>query len=517
MAALDQVADENAEHSDEDIHPEFITFRAVLVLLVATLATASYSFTWNAVAIALPHMKGTFSATTDQITWVMISYVVGSAMATASVSWFAGRFGRRRMFLLAITGFTLTQFGCAFAATLETEVMWRFVQGIMGAPLIPLTQVIAVNAFPKARYTQATSLWALGFILANVIAPTLAGYIIDDYGWPAIFFVTVPVSTICLLAGYVLIPASPRNAKPMDWIGFVSLILGVGCFQLMISRGERLDWFDSPEIVAELIAAGIFVHTFIVRTFLADSPFIDRYLFLDWNFVLGQFCVFLVGMAMFIPLMLIPLQLQQLGGYPASEIGFLIMARGAGSIISLVFISRMGDKFEPRTLMTLGLMGTAAGTWMMSQWTPDVRGIDVFVANFVMGLAVGSVWAPMNKLALARLPKKVQDQGFAVFYLVFDMGYAIGTALIIALFTRHSQVGHALFAEHVSPFNRALQDNDTVRGGWDISAIEGLNMIDNEVTRQAVAVAFNNCYMVLTIVLLSIIPILLFFKNRPAD
>ncbi len=514
MTESDQVL---ADNVDEDVHPEFITFRAVLVLLVATLATASYSFTWNAVSIALPHMKGTFSASTDQITWVMIAYVVGSAMATASVSWFAGRFGRRRMFLFAISGFTLTQFGCAAATTLETEVVWRFVQGMMGAPLIPLTQVIAVNAFPKARYTQATSLWALGFVLANVIAPTVAGYIIDDFGWPAIFFVTIPISTICLTAGYVLIPASPRQSKPMDWVGFLSLILAVGCFQLMISRGERLDWFDSPEIIAELVATIILVHTFIVRTVLATSPFIDRSLFLDWNFVLGQFCVFAVGMSMFIPLMLIPLQLQQLGGYPASEIGALIMARGVGSVISLVFISRVGDKCEPRILMTFGLAITAAGTWMMSQWTPDVRAMDVFAANFVMGIAVGSVWAPMNKLALSRLPKKVQDQGFAVFYLVFDMGNAIGTALIIALFTRHSQIGHALFSEHITPFNRGLQGDDVANGGWDISVVEGLTAIDNEITRQATAVAFNNSYMVLSFVLLSIIPVLLFFRNRPTD
>ena len=193
------------------------------------------------------------------------------------------------------------------------------------------------------------------------------------------------------------------------------------------------------------------------------------------------------------------------------------MARGVGSIISLIFISRMGDKFEPRTLMTFGLVITAAGTWMMSQWTPDVRATDVFAANFVMGIAVGSVWAPMNKLALARLPKRVQDQGFAVFYLVFDMGYAIGTALIIALFTRHSQIGHALFAEHISPFNRGLQSSNAINGGWDISGVEGLAAIDNEITRQAAAVAFNNSYMVLSVVLLSIIPILLFFRKRPED
>lgn len=509
--------DEATVVSDDDIHPKTITLRAIMVILVATLATASYSFTWNAVAIALPHMKGSFSATTDQVTWVMIAYIVGSAMSTASISWFVGRFGRRQMFLFAITGFTLTQFACALSTSLESEVTWRFIQGVMGAPLIPLTQVIAVNAFPKERYTQATSIWALGFILANVIAPTVAGYIIDEYGWPWIFYATVPISTACLFAGAVLIPKTIHDRRPMDWVGFLSLILGVGCFQLMVSRGERLDWFDSYEVIAELIAAFIFIYIFVVRTVLAREPFIDRSLFVNWNFMLGQLCVFAIGLSMFLPLMLIPLQLQQLGGYPASEIGFLIMARGVGSVISLVVIGRIGDKFEPRSLMTFGILVTATGTWMMSQWTADIRPADVFLANFVMGIATGSVWAPMNKMALSRLPKRVQDQGFAVFYLVFDIGNAIGTALIIALYTRHSQIGHALFSEQISPFNRSLQGDGIINGGWDISVVEGLSKLDNEISRQAAAVAFNNCYMAITIVLLSILPVLLLFRSRQPD
>lgn len=499
--------------TDGDIHPGTITPRGIMIMLVASLAGASYSFTWNSVGVALPHMKGAFSATTDQVAWIMIAYIVGSATSTASVGWFVGRFGRRKVFLSAIAGFTLTQIGCGLSTTLEAEVAWRFVQGIMGAPLIPISQVIAVNAFPRDRYTQATSMWAMGFILSNVLAPTIAGYVVDAFSWNWVFFVTIPVSTSCLIAGYFLVPDSSHDRRPMDWFGFLFLILGIGCLQLMIARGERLGWFHSTEIVIEFIAAALLLYLFVVHTVFARRPFIDRSLFRDWNFVLGQICVFGVGMSMFLPLLLIPLQLQQLGGYPASEIGLLIAGRGVGAVISLIFISCLADHLEQRMLMAFGLFITAVGPFILSDFTADVRGFDVILANFIMGVAVGSAWAPMSKLSLSHLPKRTQDQGFAVFYLMFDIGYAIGAALIVALLTQHSQIGHALFAEHISSFSAALLDDSAVRAGWDITTTKGLSVIDNEVARQAAAVAFNNCYLVIAIILVAIIPLLIFFRK----
>ncbi len=502
---------ESAGPSEEDTQPQVITARAILVVLVATLATASYAFTWNSVTVALPHMKGTFSATTDQITWVMTAYIVASAIATASVSWFTGRFGRRKVFLFVIAGFSLTQFGCGLSTTLEAEVIWRFIQGLMGAPLVPLSQVFAVNAFPKNRYSQATSLWALGFILANVIAPTASGYLIDSYGWPWIFYITVPVSGGCLIAAFIVVPEASRNEKPMDWTGFLALILGIGCLQLMISRGERLDWFDSTEIMMEAVTAGLLLYIFAIHTVFARNPFVERSLFRDWDFVVGQGFVFSVGLVMYLPLMLIPLQLQQLGGYPTSEIGFLMMSRGIGTAISLTVLSRVVDRIEPRSLMATGFTVMASGAWMMSRWTADVQAEDVMISNFIMGIATGSVWAPMNKMTLSGLPKRVQDQSFAIFYLIFDMGNAIGTALIIALFTHQSQIGHALFSEHISPYSPALQSS---AAAWDITSVEGLSAINDEVARQAAAVAFNNCYLVIATVLLGLVPLILLFRRN---
>ncbi len=500
---------------EEDLQPETVDLRAILIALVSTMSIASYAFTWNSVTVALPHMKGTFSATTDQITWVMIAYVVGSAAATASVSWFTGRFGRRQVFIVSIAGFTLTQFGCGLATSLEAEVFWRLIQGIMGAPLIPLSQVIAVNAFPKERYFQATSIWALGFILANVISPTAAGYLIDAFSWPWVFYITVPISVISLVSAIILVPKTPKDEKPMDWTGFLALIIGIGCLQLMVSRGERLDWFESPEIIIETVVAVILLYVFAIQNVFSKNPFVAHGLFKDWDFMLGQGFIFVIGMVMYIPFLLIPLQLQQIGGYPTSEIGFLLLSRGVGTAISLTVLSRIGDRLEPRSLMALGLAVTAAGTWMMSRWTADVRPEDVLVANFVMGIATGSVWSPLNKMTLANLPKKVQDQGFAIFYLVFDIGNAIGTALIVALFTRHSQIGHALFSEHISAFNPALQQGSIATdSGWDIGTLQGLQTINDEIARQAAAVAYNNCYLVAALAMFGLIPFILLFRRQ---
>ena len=440
--STDERAAEALTPTDGDALPP-IEPRAYLVVMVATLSTAAYAFMWNSVTVALPHMMGAFAATTDQISWVMISYIVGSAAATASVGWFVGRFGRRRVFLMAIAGFAISQLGCGMATTLEAEVFWRLVQGICGAPLVPLGQILAVNALP-GRHTQATSLWAMGFIAANVISPTLAGYVIEAYGWPWIFYASLPVTLACLATAWLFVPDSEHGAKHMDWFGFLTLIIGLAILQLMLARGERLDWFESPEIMAELLIAGILLYLFAVHTRYAARPFIARELFLNWNFMLGLLFVFLVGCVLYLPMILLPLQLEQLGGYPPDAIGELMMARGIGTVLSLAMMSRLRDRVDLRWLMLVGLIVTGSAIWSMSLWTADVSPQLVIASNFMMGAATGAVWAPMNTMTLSHLPEHNKDQGFALFYLMFDVGNAVGTAVLIARHTRHSQIDPAV-------------------------------------------------------------------------
>ena len=492
--------------------PQRIGARAMLIAFCVTLGTWTYGFTWNSVGVALPHMQGTFSATTDQISWIMIGFVIGSAIMTASIGWLSTRFGRREVYLAALAFYTVTLFGCSQATTLNEAVIWRVLQGFSGAPLIPLGQSIAVNAFPPGRHSQATSLWALGFVTGNVVAPTLAGILIEEFSWPWIFYVNIPVGVLVFVAAWFLIPKSAKSPVPLDWFGFTTLILGVGMLQLMLARGERLDWFESREIVIEALVAGLSLYLFLAHSLTAKRPFIDLSLFLDRNFALGQFFIFLVGVFLYLPLLLLPLLLQQVAGYPAVETGYLLMPRGIGSVLGLLIMSQVRDRVDPRPILCFGLVLAAVPTWEMAHWTAEVRPWDVIWTNFLHGCSAGAIWAPLNTLTLSRLDKRVQDQGFALFYLNFDIGSAIGTAAIIGLHARHSQINHALLSEHINPFNELLR-SERLPEIWEMAESRGLAALDNEVSRQAVVIAYNNSFLVTAIVIALLIPLVLVFRH----
>ena len=487
--------------------------RQVFTVLCVTLATAVYAFTWNSVTVALPHMQGRFSATTDQIAWVMISFIIGSAAMTASIGWVSDRFGRRPVFLWAIVGYAITLVGCGAANTLEQEIGWRFVQGVFGAALLPLGQVIAVNAFPKERYVQATSLWALGFVSANVFAPAVAGIIVEEFGWPWIFYLPIPVSVVVLAASWVLVPDAPRNVRPMPWTGFLGLIVGVSFLQLMLARGERLGWFESTEIVIEAAVAVVALYIFVVHSVGSRRPFFSRGLFMNRDFVTGQVFSFVVGGVMFLPVLLLPLMLQQVAGYSAADTGYLLLSRGAGSMLGLLAVGLIRGRGDPRLILLFGLAISACATWSMAQWTADVRPWNVIWTSFLHGLAAGPIFTPLNSLTLSRLPGRVQHQGFAFFYLSFDVGSAIGTAAIVGAHARLSQINHSVLAEHVTPMRELLRAAPTSHP-WSLTDAGGLAALEREVSRQAAMIAYNNSFLAVSLALAVMIPLIMLFRPR---
>ncbi len=449
------MADTTQDAAHED--PDRITARAIIIVLVSTVGTATYSFTWYSVTVALPHMQGAFSSTTDQIAWVMISFIIGSAMMTASVGWLATRFGRRQMYLVAVGGYAVTLLGCAVSTSLEEMILWRFLQGFFGAATIPLGQTIAVNAFPPGRYGQATSLWAMGFVTANVVAPLVSGYLVEAFSWPWIFYVNIPVALAVFVGAWFLFPKTTGEKRHLDWLGFTTLIISVSLLQLCLARGERLDWFESTEIIIELSAVAVLFYICIIHSVTAKQPFLDRELFRDRNFVVGLTFVFLVGSVLFIPMLLMPLMLQQIAGYSPLETGQLLAPRGVGSVAGLILMSYVRVRFDMRPFLCVGLLLSAYAAWHVSTWTTEVQRFDVMLVNFLQGLATGPVWAPMNGLSLSRIGKRVQNQGFALFYLSFDVGNAIGTTVLIGLFGRLSQINHAVISESISPYSEGLR------------------------------------------------------------
>jgi len=385
-------------------------------------------------------------------------------------------------------------------------------QGVTGAPLIALGQMITVNAFPRNRYSMATSFWALGFVSGNVIAPYVGGMLIGQYDWPWVFYVSIPICLGVFVCGIIFIPNTPRTAQKLDWFGFLTLIIGVSLLQYFLARGERLDWFESSEIILCSAIALTLIYLFVVHTATANNTFVDRSIFRNFNFTLGQLVIFVVGAAIYMPLLLLPLMLAQIGDYPPLEVGKLLFSRGVGSIISLIVLSQVRDRVDPRPLIALGLILNIIPAWEMAHWSTVIVPWDVQWTHFLSGVGTSCIWAPLNKMVLSRLRGKQQDQGFALFYLNFDIGYAIGTSAIVGFYARYFQTNHALLSENITPFNELLH-YPAVVNTWSIDELGDLLSLQAEVARQAAMIAYNNSFMVCAIVMALLLPVVYLFKN----
>ncbi len=303
--------------------------RRPLVMFAVVLATGMSALDLTIGAVALPHMRGTFSATPDQVSWVLTSYIVATAVVMPLTGWLSMRFGRKRLFLTAIVGFTLASVLCGLASSLSQEVLFRAIQGMFGAPLVPLAQSIVLDTHSREEQGRAMSIWGFGVTLAPIIGPVLGGFLTEAYGWPWIFYINVPLGVVTLIAAIVAIPADPPSQKTkVDGFGIAALALFIACTQLVLDRGERYDWFASAEILIETGLAALGLYLFVVHCMTAERPFLERRLFRDRNYVIGLALVFLFGFILLPPLFMLPIFLQDLRGYPLSTVGLQKSERG---------------------------------------------------------------------------------------------------------------------------------------------------------------------------------------------
>ena len=488
--------------------------RFVLLVCFATLATMAYDFTWTIVAVALPHMQGAFSTTSDQIAWVLIAFMLGSATATASAGWFSNRFGRKNLFLFATAGYTVTLVGCGLSETLIEASLWRFVQGLVGAPLIPLGQTIVVDAFPRHLHGKATSIWGIGIMVGSVGGPIGGGFLLETYSWPWIFYITVPVGVVAFIGAWLFVPSSaPDRSQPFDWFGFATLVLGAGVLQLALARGEREEWFESAEVALEFAAAGFFLYLFAVHTLFARRPFVPRALFADRNFMVGMTMLTLIGAIIVLPTFLMPLMLQQIAGYPPVETGRMLVFRGGGVLAGLILLAFVAERFAPHALMVFGLVLLAVPAWFMARWTVDVRFNDVAWTGFVQGFGGAFIWVPITTLSLSHLTGRVQDQAYSLFYLFFELGSSVGVAAIVGRHLRDTQINHAALTEHITPFNELLRYGAMERL-WSRADAAGMAALEAEIGVQSAMIAYNNAFFATLVLTLAMIPLLFMFRVR---
>lgn len=483
------------------------------VLGTVTLATMMFAMAVTNSYVVLPQMQGALSATQDQIAWSVTFNLVAMAVMTPTSGWLANRFGRRAVMMWCVTGFSVATMLCGTATSLEALVAYRVAQGILGAPITPISQAIILNSFPRHQHGLATAVWGMGVVVGPIIGPTLGGFVAEAYNWRWVFFMVLPVCLVSILGVWVFITERQGDRETrLDWIGFLALAVAIGSFQLMLDRGERQDWFESPEIIIEasLTVAGLYI--FVVHTMTTSAPFLNPKLLLDRNFALGLCFALMFGALAFVPMVLLPTLLQDLRGFPDSIVGVVLASRGVGSMIGTIAVVWM-NRFDPRISLAIGFISQAVSGLFMAQFDLNLSIWDAMWTSAFQGFGNSFLWVPLTILAFATLQPRQMGEATAVFHLVRNLGSALFISICVGVVIHYTSVNYAVISEHVSPFNQAFR-MPNVAGAWNLDNLDGIARAGQEVERQASMIGYINAFYLFAAVAISVVPFI-FFLKRP--
>lgn len=460
--------------------------------------------------VALPHMQSSVSASQDQITWVLTSYIVAAAIMMPLTGWIAGRFGRKRLMLYSIVGFTIASGLCGLATSLGQLIGFRLIQGIFGAALVPMSQAILLDINPPERHGPAMAIWGIGAILGPIIGPALGGWLTDSYSWRWVFYINLPVGVLAF-AGLWYFLSEPKGAEraKLDLFGFTMLALCIVSIQLMFDRGQQLDWFSSLEICIEGTAGLAFLYLFVVHTLTAKRPFIDPALFMDRNFMFGSVFGFFLGVLLYAVLALLPPMLEGLMRYPVVLTGLVTAPRGVGTMISMVTAGQIIKRVDPRVLIGAGTVFLAYSTLLMSGFSLDMDDSLIVKAGFIQGLGIGLVFVPLATISFATLGPTLRNEGTVMYTLIRNIGGSIGISALQAMTVRNAATVHSRLVETVRPDNPVIAHADTA---IDFSSLMSLTKMNAEITRQAGMVSYVDAFYALFIVIIIISPLILFMR-----
>ena len=488
-------------------------FGRAIVLATMSLCTMLYALTLTIVNVALPQLQGALSATPDQVSWVVTLNVVATAIVTPTTGWIVARWGQRRVLIVCVIGFGVWSLLCATATTLAPLLFYRIGQGAFGAPLVPLAQAVIVATYPPHQRAMAQGVFGMSVVIGPAIAPTIGGYLAEAYNWRWIFLLILPLCLAALIGVVAFIRDNARRRQVrLDWTGFLALSLAVAALQLMMDRGERLDWFSSTEIVllAALMVLGFYL--FLVQMLTHPEPFISPSLFLDRNFTVGLFLVFVYGLLNVTPTVLFPPMLQNLKGYPDSLIGILLAMRGAGMVVGFFSAALMG-RFDPRVglLLGLGLIGWSG--WMMAHFDLNVSPFAVGLSGVVQGIGTGIMWVPLSVVTFASLPHERLPEASALFHLLRNYGSSIFISLSVMAIVRTGKISYAELSQHVNPYNEVTRFPSAM-GLWNPETLPGLASLSREIARQADMIGYTNAFVMYMLVCLAAAPFLVFVKIK---
>jgi DHA2 family multidrug resistance protein len=492
---------------------DLTTTQRILTLATVVLASSLYGTALLTTSTILPQMQGAMSATQDEIAWAMTFNILATAIVTPMTGWLVARFGQKRVMVWSIGVFTLATLLCGMSQSLETLVFWRIIQGGTGAPVVPLSQTILLNTFPRRQHQIVLGLFGMAVAVAPVFGPILGGYLAEAYSWRWAFYMLVPVGVAALMGMQLTLRADTLAARArFDWTGFIALSVALAAIQLVLARGVRLDWFDSTEIIVECLVAAVGFYVFIFHCLTTSSPFLNLKLLTDRNYAIGLVLVTIYGMLNFTPMVLLPPLLQQHVGFSDALVGQVIGCRGIGMTIGFMTAGFM-SRIDPRIGMAFGFgLQTVAGLWMLS-FDLNVSMDTLALNSAVQGFAVGSVWVPLTMVAFETLDARDRAEASSVFHLLRNIGSSFFISLSIAEIVRTTGANYSRMSEMITPFNPALT-MPGMTGAWTFDTVPGLAKIANEINRQAAMIGYLNAFMMYTAMSAFAVLVVLMAKRR---
>ena len=462
--------------------------------------------------VALPHMQASLSATQESINWVLTSYIVASAIALPISGWLADRVGRKRLLLVSVVGFTIASVLCASAVSLTEMVAFRALQGVSGAFIVPLAQATLFDINPREKHGQAMALFGGGVMIGPILGPVLGGWLTDNYNWRWVFLVNLPVGVICTFVMLRYMPKVEKHKRSFDLLGFALLALALGGLQMFLDRGEQKDWFDSWEIIIELGIAISAAWMFVVHLITAKNPLFERSMFADRNFSTGLLFMAVTGVLLLAGLALLPPLLQNLYGYSVLQSGYLTAPRGVGTLISMLVAGRLTGKIDARLLVGIGVTLMGVSLWMMTGFALEQSSTPVIMSGVVQGLGLGLIFVPLQSLAFETLAPKMRTTAAALLNLSRNIGGSVGISVVSAQLVRMTQVAHADLASTITEQTIPTVD-PTLLQTIAPQGTTAIAMINAEVTRQAVFIAYLDDFKLMMLVTFAVLPLLLLMRK----
>jgi DHA2 family multidrug resistance protein len=463
--------------------------------------------------VALPHMQASLSATQDTINWVLTSYIVASAIALPISGWLADKVGRKRLLLISVVVFTVASVLCATATSLPEMVLFRALQGVGGAFIVPLAQATLFDINPREKHGQAMALFGGGVMIGPILGPVLGGWLTDNYNWRWVFLVNLPVGIICLLLMLRFMPKTETHERKFDMFGFALLALSLGALQFCLDRGEQNDWFSSWETIVE---AGLAIGAgwmFVVHMVTAKHPLFDRSMFKDRNFATGLLFMAVTGVLLLAGLALLPPLLQNLYGYSVLQSGFLTAPRGVGTLISMLLAGRLTGKIDSRLLVGIGVTLMGVSLYMMTGFAIDQPSRPVIVSGVVQGLGLGLIFVPLQSLAFETLAPRMRTTAAALLNLSRNIGGSVGISVVSTQLVRMTQVAHADLAHNITEQTIPTMDPTVLQTVFPVAGPAALAYINMEVTRQALFIAYLDDFKLMMIVTFAVLPLLLLMRR----